>query len=368
MDRQSYKSYHEAFVSNHKGTTMLEINMISLICPLSVLFLNKIEIWISKSANLSRLFIEFIILAVPLLLALTKFITPFDTVFAFTVLTAFANVIPSETDPKNVETLTSKKLSFLTNYRASMLLVTSICILAVDFVIYPRRFAKTEEVGFGLMDIGVGSFVFSAGTVSPTSTKKTWRNIIKSLPLFILGIGKYAMTKTIDYHSHVSEYGVHWNFFITLGLISLFGGTLTSICNRKLTFILAVAFGIGYELLLNKYSLYSWVFNLSESRRLKSGLVIANIEGVLSLPGYLSLYLVGNSVKDLINKVNSSNWKRMALSVITLWSLFIVLINEDYLTLPSRRLCNLTYVIWMAAYNLSLISLFSGVEILTGNY
>jgi hypothetical protein len=47
-----------------------------------------------------------------------------------------------------------------------MLLVTSICILAVDFPVFPRRFAKTEDFGFGLMDIGVGAFVFVSGLVS----------------------------------------------------------------------------------------------------------------------------------------------------------------------------------------------------------
>ena len=45
-------------------------------------------------------------------------------------------------------------IDYITNYRSSMLIVTAICILAVDFPIFPRRFGKTENFGFGLMDIG----------------------------------------------------------------------------------------------------------------------------------------------------------------------------------------------------------------------
>ena len=134
---------------------------------------------------------------------------------------------------------------FLTNYRSSMLLTTAICILAVDFPVFPRRFAKTETFGFGLMDIGVGSFTFAGGLVSQEArkgkgqryfdflryqvfaiylifftcrsaldiVKKSW---LEALPILLLGFLRLASVKASGYHEHVTEYGVHWNFFFTL--------------------------------------------------------------------------------------------------------------------------------------------------------
>ena len=49
------------------------------------------------------------------------------------------------------------------------MMLTCLCILAVDFQAFPRRFAKAERHGTGLMDAGVGLLVFGSALVSRLS-------------------------------------------------------------------------------------------------------------------------------------------------------------------------------------------------------
>ena len=56
--------------------------------------------------------------------------------------------------------------SYVTYFRAYANIATAVCILAVDFQSFPRRFCKAETFGTGLMDIGVGAFVVANGLVS----------------------------------------------------------------------------------------------------------------------------------------------------------------------------------------------------------
>ena len=75
--------------------------------------------------------------------------------------------------------------------------------------------------------LGVGSFVFVNGVVSTESRKgndEICANKLKylrkafsdALPLVVLGFLRLASVKASGYHEHVTEYGLHWNFFFTL--------------------------------------------------------------------------------------------------------------------------------------------------------
>lgn len=44
-------------------------------------------------------------------------------------------------------------------FRSLLFIITSVCILAVDFKIFPRYHAKRVDYGISLMDIGVGYFI-----------------------------------------------------------------------------------------------------------------------------------------------------------------------------------------------------------------
>jgi len=96
---------------------------------------------------------------------------------------------------------------------------------------------KTENEGVSLMDVGVGSVIFSMGLVAKNSAKswnKTFRHV---LPCILLGLARLYSVKALDYQvsdslifqtqphlsqEHTSEYGVHWNFFFTIAIIPIF--------------------------------------------------------------------------------------------------------------------------------------------------
>jgi phosphatidylinositol glycan class W len=279
----------------------------------------------------------------------------------------------------------SKKLDplppkpFLTSYRASMLISTIVAILAVDFRVFPRRFAKVETWGTSLMDLGVGSFVFSAGVVAARPILKdraagrsmpTYLRIFyslrHSLPLLVLGVIRLLSVKGLDYAEHVTEYGVHWNFFFTLGLLPPFvaasRGALLLIPSHA---TLALLIGFAYQAALETTNLTAYILTAP-----RVDLISMNREGIFSFIGYLAIFLAGQDLGMFVipRRINSKSTasagveRNTLLMTLAVWSaiwcaLFAVTTSYNYGFgwSVSRRLANLPYVLGVASFNSLLV-------------
>jgi len=226
------------------------------------------------------------------------------------------------------------------------------CILAVDFNVFPRRFAKTETFGYGLMDIGVGCYVCSNALLFnipkiQNLTKYSVRVVKQVLPLLILGIGRtYFVTKS-DYHHYVFEYGVHWNFFITLAFLKIINLLILPFVSTCCLSTFATILVVIYEIALNCCGLADWI--MSDASR--DTLFSANREGIFSLIGYEAIFLYTLSMKWHLSPFMKKNHlvNSMFLLAITVFlgtALFFLTSVTSYCFGVSRRLANAGYVYW----------------------
>lgn len=276
---------------------------------------------------------------------------------------------------------------FVTSYRGSMMVITCIAILAVDFKVFPRRFAKVENWGTSLMDMGVGSFVFSAGVVAarpilkdrmaekPSSLlQRLTRSVRHSLPLFALGLVRLYSVKGLDYAEHVTEYGVHWNFFFTLAFlppfVALFQSFLSLIPSYE---ILSILLSSMYQLSLEFTSLKAYILTGP-----RTDLLSQNREGVLSFFGYLAIFLAGQGTGTYIlpRKMNPNSKTdtaaqergRLLIRLVSssfMWTSLLALATSykyGFGLQVSRRLANLPYIFWVSAFNCTQITVFCLME------
>lgn len=273
---------------------------------------------------------------------------------------------------------------FITNYRGAMMVITCVAILAVDFRVFPRRFAKVENWGTSLMDMGVGSFVFTAGVVSvraslkggsgrPSLSKRLTASLRHAIPLLVLGVIRLISVKGLDYAEHVTEYGVHWNFFFTLGFLPPFAALFQAAFDLVpsyafLSFMLAAI----YEVALDWTSLGAYIL-VAERKDLLS----KNREGVFSFFGYLAIFLAGQSLgmsalprqqqisKDasFTVKLKKSTLGKLATMSVIWTTLFYFCTSYYGLRLTvSRRLANLPYFLWVSLFNSYQITICCAIE------
>ena len=407
MNDESYtlKDLKEAFVTGHDGTKRIELILVCLSSPVGMfLYLecNKMIMnYLSKQGDgnvtqsqtslsskkkrmhertqksliiIIQIVIESFTILLPMTMCQTNLLYPwgvsllsFELILALILrkLTKYSlgidhiRSIAMAKDIRNRSKAFTKRnilYSFLTIYRASVSFLTFVAILAVDFHVFPRRFAKTETIGYSLMDLGAGSFVVSAGFVSKYARKQLLqqqrqhqrdnneiskkdstisKTIIQSIPLLILGVIRLLTNKSLEYQEHVSEYGIHWNFFFTLSIVNMLSAILRKFSSaypypirNTRYFVLSsstksstlqfayFAFDflispssivlILYQICLSRYHLQQYIEDANRQCLLNNysnmytktlcNLFAANREGILGCIGYLVLFFMSEEI------------------------------------------------------------------------
>jgi glucosaminylphosphatidylinositol acyltransferase len=277
---------------------------------------------------------ELILFVLPTIFSLT-FFQEYIAVFLIGILLLAAAVVTmtsyrrqrhSDFPSPHSPSVTPSRVPIISLFKGANMLLTCISILAIDFQvsdfshcsvdllnqthiqIFPRKFGKTETYGISLMDIGAGTFVIcsaltsnyarkssSTTTISPSSRTLLqkifffWQKIV----VLLLGVGRLVAVKALNYQEHTSEYGTHWNFFVTLFFIWLLTDCIHIICvfmKWKESYalpLLSLVTLLGYQYFLLATPLTDFIFNAPRISFLSH-----NREGILSLFGYVPLYLL----------------------------------------------------------------------------
>ncbi len=297
---------------------------------------------------------------------------------------------------------TAAMRSAITNIRASVSMIVTVVLLVVDCSKFPKTYFKSGTYGASLMDAGVGCVVASMGFTSGNRYIRNKENVSgvkalsQSLLLLALGVVRLIVTRLFHVGVDPTEYGLHWNFFMTLSFLPF---TIYAI-NRMSKSIVTVGF-IGviltvlYQALIQVYSLAPWIMTLPKQPSKLPVFHVINQHGKLSLKMCFSYPTVAKSVPkswyDGFNFVMNANrsgaisvvgFIAIALISVSLGAIYTkpgvhpavyqilasVLFIEAFISLsclgidPSRRQANAPYVcavLFLFTLNSTLFSLIS---------
>ena len=415
----SSKEMKEAFVTGHTGTTASEILLVCMSAPIGILLFHEIRNYcnIRNKYDIPKgalIVMESITVLLPMAICQTQLLFPYGvTYLSFELSLGLLLFIyrryvrknqrgyePREQSqaPSSLASSSSKipKMEFLSFYRSTVSYLTFVAILAVDFTIFPRSYAKTEEYGYGLMDLGAASFCVIGGLVSwfsrsDNSKVSNYNNdnriksfkegmkkyndhhmdkmkkvIVHSIPLLIMGMIRFITTKGLEYQEHVSEYGVHWNFFFTLALVnclSTFIRSYMEITNPIFPWMILM---VLYQLILSLGDVQDYIVNAPRvcvSIAQPCNFFAANREGILGSIGYLIIFLACEDIGryciwDTKFRDSFIQGKRLFIITITFWFLhWFASSNNALLIAVSRRSTNAPFILWTIAHNMTILFL-----------
>ncbi|XP_023946444.1 phosphatidylinositol-glycan biosynthesis class W protein-like [Bicyclus anynana] len=366
MNNSEYKNYHESFMQNNHGSTAVH-TFLSVFFTVQCALFCAIKV---PNHGLKQYVLEYIIIVLPTIVAHTVFSNYINELnLCVSVLLLYEilkNIKYSEVYDafRCMNNFKNDKILSVSCLRGLTYLITVICILAVDFKDFPRHLAKTENYGYSLMDTGVGLFILISGLVHKEYSKQNYVSILKSNTKFvsillILGVTRYLSIKQLDYQNHITEYGVHWNFFYTLAVCKFVSCLLLILPFDPL--FLSITILSFHEFLLYK-NLEAWVF--SDTPRIN--LIDANKEGITSSLGYVALYLFAVKLKKILTNKSVTRYHVIQTLIIS----SVVLLISSYicnLYRPvSRTLANAGYSLYLSAITALVLSLMYVLEIVFG--
>lgn len=382
----SQRELKEAFVSNLNGTSLREVALGSCLTPICLMNRGLILIFYQQAKGtlpqplIFHLLLDFSVLILPLVLSCTVLSSILHHIIAtltFVSACMFCYIyqtssLSSAQHPKTrISTFLQShvqfnQVPFVTLFRVFVNVKTAISILAVDFSIFPRRYAKTETYGTGVMDFGVGAFVFANALVCPEARRKNisgskmnyiTKQLLSVWPLVVLGMGRLVSVKMSDYHEHVTEYGVHWNFFFTLAIVRVVTSMLLVVLPASQSWIFALLICGIYQFSLETLGLKDFIIHNNDREK---DFLHANKEGIFSVVGYVVIYMAGVQVGLYVMQPRSRvrEWLK-ALFNLLLGSFVLyaaLYICQTLLEPVSRRLANLPFCLWSVAQSLLFIT------------
>ncbi|KAF1336437.1 Gpi-anchored wall transfer protein 1, partial [Globisporangium splendens] len=385
INDDAYKRAKEAFVADLHGTSAREVFAVFAIMPGSQWLYSEVMLLLEVAglrpvgsgyfSLLTTILVEFVMLGMPTMVAFTYAELALPLLASVYLLALVLNLlswkhareyVSKHCRKEKMNQLLSSELPFLTCFRAQIMHSTVFAILAVDFTVFPRRFAKTETFGFSVMDIGVGAFIVSSAIVSSYARQsrpaaadkkrhvsqhsfgqKLYAFVRPIALILILGSARFLTVKGVNYQEHVTEYGVHWNFYFTLGGVYLAYSFLQVFGKWTTNPVVALSIIIGYQLYLTHdggedFILYAPRDTLFEQNR----------EGILSLAGYTSLYMFAVSTGQVTfgymesngaKAVRNMRWLALSFTVLTIVLVVATFVSVRLIARPSRRMVRSTH-------------------------
>lgn len=386
----SQRELKEAFVSNLNGTSLQEVILGSFLTPLCLINRGLILILYQQAKGtlllplplISHLLLDFSLLILSLILSGTVLSSSLHQV-TITLTTVSACLIcyiyqisrhPSVHHPETTYStflqshIQFNQVPFVTIFRVFVNVKTAFSILAVDFSVFPRRYAKTETYGTGVMDIGVGAYVFANALVCPEARRKNisgsnmnyiTKQLLSVWPLIVLGMGRLVSVKISGYHEHVTEYGVHWNFFFTLAIVRVVASTVLVVLPASQSWVFALLISGLYQFTLETSGLKAFIIHNNDREK---DFLHANKEGIFSVMGYVAIYMAGVQVGLYVMQPRSQvrQWLKALFNLLfgSFVCFAILYTCQTFVEPVSRRLANLPFCIWSVAQSLFYMSLF----------